>query len=604
MRSLFAFVVCVCALGATSIGCTGAESGGTGGAAGSGGTGGGGGGVDGLGTIVGLVSLVDGEALAGVEIKAGGQTAITDNRGIFTLEEVPVGTVQVLVNEPAYTRGHRRVVLEDGQSRTISLKVLPKQTMTLPDASVGGVVTGTDGVRLTFPAGAFRDANGDPVAGSVDVLYALVNTSQNMAAAPGGMIAAQGDDELALESFGMVDVTFAQNDEPLTFDGTAELSFPLYAGQGFSNGDPVGLYSFDEEAGVWRQEGQGTVQDGQFIADVDHFSWWNCDKPLSDKSCITGVLSAPDGSPAASTNVDVVGLDYLTSLSAVTDADGSFCITVKRASQNNLAAFGADDDGFYLWSMNQGAGSQATECSMDCVDIGTVSLERFLSTCDETTVGDKDHVYVMRSGDATQDNAVQSALENLDQTVTMGEPYTAFVDIDLSDYNAVLLQANYNWASGDMPLEGQLQLLDWVNCGGGLVTVEWVLWKTAAQGSFAALDRALPANPTSEFTYSGAAITYRQVTPDPIMNAGLGSEFTFPAVDYAGTETYMEGRPGSTLFYNSVNLDDGVVGWVFNKERNGRVVNISTVAGPAQMENTDYARMISNSLDWVRDTTR
>lgn len=556
--------------------------------------------MDAVGAIIGQVSLIDGDALADADINAGGLTTTTDTRGVFQLEDVPAGTLNVLVTEPGYTRGHRRVLLEEGQSRSLSIKVMAKQTMTLPDAAAGGVVTGSDGVRLTLPPGAFRDATGNSVTGSVDVQYALINTSETMAAAPGGMMAAQGEDELALESFGMVEVSFAQNDEPLTFDGTAELSFPPVAGHGFAEGANVGLYSFDEEAGVWRQEGQGAVQGGQFVADVDHFSWWNCDEPLSDKSCFRGRLLSPDGAPVAGANVDVNGIDYLTNLSSVTEESGDFCITVKRASTNNLSAFAGDSSGFYLWSTTQVAGSDATECSLGgCVDLGDVSMSTIFSNCEDPTVGDTDHVYVMTTGNAAQDDAVETALVALEQTVTMGMPYTSFVDVDLSPYDAVLLQANYNWNAGDMPPAGQLQLLDWVNCGGGLVTVEWVLWKTAASGDFAVLDAALPANPTTSFTYSGTDITYQQVEADVIMNAGLSSEFTFPAVDYAGTEIEMEGRPGSTLFYNSVNLGDGVVGWGYNF---GRVVNVSTVAGPAQMENANYARMISNSLDWVRDS--
>ena len=50
-----------------------------------------------------------------------------------------------------------------------------------------------------------------------------------------------------------------------------------------------------------------------------------------------------------------------------------------------------------------------------------------------------------------------------------------------------------------------------------------------------------------------------------------------------------------------MDLDDGVVGWDYN---HGRVVCLSTVAGPAQMQNANYARMLINSLDWVRDIAR
>lgn len=108
------------------------------------------------------------------------------------------------------------MLLENGESQNVAIKVMPKQTMTLDDAAAGGVVSGSDGVQLTLPANAFRDRSGNPVSGSVDVQYALLATSETIAAAPGGMLAAAGSEEVALESFGMVDVSFAKDDEPLT----------------------------------------------------------------------------------------------------------------------------------------------------------------------------------------------------------------------------------------------------------------------------------------------------------------------------------------------------------------------------------------------------
>lgn len=197
MRSFFG--VMVVALGSIAIAC--------------------GGGTDGTveaGNIIGQVSLVGGDELADADVTAGGLTTTTDTRGVFQLENVPAGTVNVLVTEPGYTRGHRRVLLENGESQNVAIKVMPKQTMTLDDAAAGGVVSGSDGVQLTLPANAFRDRSGNPVSGSVDVQYALLATSETIAAAPGGMLAAAGSEEVALESFGMVDVSFAKDDEPLT----------------------------------------------------------------------------------------------------------------------------------------------------------------------------------------------------------------------------------------------------------------------------------------------------------------------------------------------------------------------------------------------------
>ena len=43
-----------------------------------------------------------------------------------------------------------------------------------------------------------------------------------------------------------------------------------------------------------------------------------------------------------------------------------------------------------------------------------------------------------------------------------------------------------------MPKVGQFQLLEWVNCGGGLVASEWILRKAAAHSNFTWLHCVFP----------------------------------------------------------------------------------------------------------------
>lgn len=555
-----------------------------------------------VGNIQGRIERVDGTAVTDVVVVAGNVATRTDNRGIFTLEDVPEGEVDLYVRSSDYSEGHAKVALSARETVSTRLKVMPLQLVVLTDAEAGGTVQGGDGVAVTLPGGALRDKDGNAVTGAVDVKYALVNDVDALAAAPGGMMAlGNGRESERLESFGMVDIDIRKDGEELTLDGVAEIRFPLAPQNPFAEGESLPLYGFDQAVGAWVMEGQAAVQGGAVVAQVGRSSWWNCAQPLANKSCFVGEVQTETGTPVARMGLSVTGVDYLTNSSATTDADGAFCVDVKLASTNRLTAFGGGSGAFFGLDLTAQAGTEATTCGLGgCVDLGVVTADRLLTDCKEKTVEQTDHIYVMSSGNAALDEAAQASLEGLGQTVTVGVPYTAFENVDLDAYDAVYLQANSNWSSGDMPLAGQVQLVDWVNCGGGLVASEWVLWKTAS-GNYAVLDHTFPAVPTTSFTSSAVDIVYSEVDSDPIMNAGLPAEFTFVADSFAGTETDMTPRPGSVVFYDSVNLGSGVVGWAYN---HGRVVNISTVAGSGQLADANYSRLFSNSFDWARGIER
>ena len=336
----------------------------------------------GSGTLRGMVYNTAGGGISDVEITAGGTSGTSDNLGFFTLEDVDAdSTLNVYARKPGLSTGHRQVDLRGGDVAFAQLTLATMQTRTLSNAASGGRVDGADGVSITFPEASIRDSGGAVVDGDVSVQYALLNDSSRIAAAPGGMIAGTGDDEVQLESWGMVEVRLSQGGEEVALDGTAALELPMSA-SAFGNGDSVGLYQFNEGLGRWVLDGTGTVQDGKFIADVDHFSWWNCDEPLSDKNCLSGRLVTPALDGIAGASVSSVGTDYLSSGWATTDEDGNFCITVKRGSGNRLSAFFADDMGIYNWVRDVTANSNATECSLgDCTDLGDQVVQGLPYTC-------------------------------------------------------------------------------------------------------------------------------------------------------------------------------------------------------------------------------
>jgi len=173
------------------------------------------------------------------------------------------------------------------------------------------------------------------------------------------------------------------------------------------------------------------------------------------------------------------------------------------------------------------------------------------------------------AGGTASDDAVVAALVAGGHNVALGVPYTQFDStIDLAGIDVVYLQASNNWAAGNMPLDGQQMLFDFIQNGGGLVTNEWTVWKSAAQNSFEVLSAYFPAELSSPFS-TLSQMTFTQVEAELILNDGLDEEFTFPLTSVAGTHTFITPKAGSFIYYLLVHTEyehlgrsDRVWGWL------------------------------------------
>lgn len=210
------------------------------------------------------------------------------------------------------------------------------------------------------------------------------------------------------------------------------------------------------------------------------------------------------------------------------------------------------------------------------------------------------NVLLTSSGNATQDAALVSLLESYGHSVALGPQYSSFTGGGLAGADTVLLQTNYNWTAGDMPTNGQTALLDYVGNGGGLITTEWFVWKAAANNHFNQLMEAIPVAPNTTFR-SAVSVSYSQVTPDPILNSGLANNFSFNPGSISGSETFLTALPEATVFYESDysfggDLGAGLVGWTYGS---GRVLTFSTLLAGVSLDDSNYGRLIHNSVVWT-----
>ena len=203
---------------------------------------------------------------------------------------------------------------------------------------------------------------------------------------------------------------------------------------------------------------------------------------------------------------------------------------------------------------------------------------------------------ILSSGDSALDTAAQNVFTSAGHTVTIGPQFTTFTGSGLSGVQTVLFLANANWNAGDMPVEGQTALVNFVSGGGGLVTGEWVNWKIGV-GNLSTLAPIMPVTSSTQYT-GGSTITYTQSIFDPVLGAGLPASLTFPGDDFAGVESFFTPKSGATAYYASSGGAGGagLVGWNYGA---GRVLQYSVTIGSGQLGTADFAKLLNNSASFV-----
>ncbi|MCO4772039.1 MAG: FG-GAP repeat protein, partial [Deltaproteobacteria bacterium] len=328
------------------------------------------------GSVHGIVTTPSGSFVPEVTLTLLDREATTNARGYFAFDALDPTSAVLSASRDGWSSTQREVVITSSTTTQVELTLLfmGQERIEVPEVGPLAVVE-HDGVRVEFVSGGFFDEAGAPVTQPIDVAIALVNDPETMHAAPGEMLATEdGSEPFALESYGMAEVVLSAGGAPVTFAGTALLSYPLVQDHGFADGEGVPLWAFDEESNLWVAEGAGVVDGGRFAAEVTHFTWWNADKPMVETACVTGVLEMPDGGPAPGFMVQATGLDHLGSSSATTAADGSFCVPVKRDAVAELTSAGSDGDSIWTWSLTHASSPDPTTCGAGCSDLGRVTL--------------------------------------------------------------------------------------------------------------------------------------------------------------------------------------------------------------------------------------
>ena len=238
------------------------------------------------GTVTGKVVDNNNNAVAGATVKAGSNTATTDNRGLFRFNNIQLDKYAslVTVEKSGFFKAYRVFSASATNTNFIKLKLIQKTLIGNIDAATGGSVNLPDNSKITLPASAVVvKSNNQSYSGSVKVYAAVIDpTFPDIAQIVPGSFQANdaNNNRVLLKSFGMLAIELEGNSgEQLQIANSkmAKLRFTIPSSLQSSAPATIPLWSVDEATGLWKQEGNATKTNDYYEGDVSHFSFWNCD---------------------------------------------------------------------------------------------------------------------------------------------------------------------------------------------------------------------------------------------------------------------------------------------------------------------------------------
>ncbi|MBI1289235.1 MAG: hypothetical protein GC178_16840 [Flavobacteriales bacterium] len=276
----------------------------------------------------GVVKDESGSPVSGVAITAGDKTATTDNNGVFMISNASVNEKLAYVTavKSGYFLGSRSVIPSTTATNNIRITLLTKDIAGTVNSGEEKTISLPDGAKVDFK-GEYVDATGNVYTGSVNVSFKYMPPMADATADQmPGMLYAQNKDEEAgvLETYGMiaVELTGSTGEKLQIAEGSnATIHMPLDAAQSANAPATIPLWHFDEVAGYWIEGGEATLINGEYVGDVTHFSFWNCDA-FSASALVLGWAEDQNGFPLS--NVAVFVITPNASTIGHTSSDGTF----------------------------------------------------------------------------------------------------------------------------------------------------------------------------------------------------------------------------------------------------------------------------------------
>ncbi len=264
-------------------------------------------------SVSGFVTDENNAAVQGATVKAGTMTTSTDEYGYFEIKNVQVvkTAAVVTVTKPGYFNGIKTYGATADKAAFFRIKLIPKTNTGTIDAAAGGNVTLSNGLSVALPASGVVVASSNAAyTGPINVAAFWINPEANdlTEIMPGDLRGLDNEGLLkGLTTYGMaaVELTSASGELLQIASGKkATITMPLSSLLSGAAPASIPLWYFDENNGLWKQDGSATKTGNAYIGEVSHFSFWNCDIPNATVP-LTFTVVDQNGTPVANAHVEI-----------------------------------------------------------------------------------------------------------------------------------------------------------------------------------------------------------------------------------------------------------------------------------------------------------
>ena len=249
------------------------------------------------------VTDLEGNSLKDVDVFVYDEKITTDQFGIAQFEDIPLDANGTFVRAiiPGFFFGSDKF-FPNGTKNSIVIRMLPLENGKEIDPTSAAQITIDGGGNIAFQANSFVDENGNDYSEQVTIFARWINPQDPFAheVMPGNLIGVEERGNTAvLESFSMIAVELQDvNGSKLQLKEGLPATVTFEVDEELRNSAPqfIPTWSFNEISGNWIEEGSAEFIDGSYVAEVSHFSFWNCDAPYPLIN-VTGTVVDEDGNP-------------------------------------------------------------------------------------------------------------------------------------------------------------------------------------------------------------------------------------------------------------------------------------------------------------------
>lgn len=281
------------------------------------------------GSIFGVVRDQIGNPVENAFVKVGSHESFTDEKGVFQFNNInlissyevlyeelsdvfPLNNIPIelkgsyiTIEKDGYFLGSRRFYPEKGKLSSIDIQLLEHVEVGSFQSSTSAILN-FEGTELQFDENSIIKESGETYNGNVHVMAKYIDPSEYNVGSimPGDLTGINAEAGLVnLSSFSMIAVELRGDaGELLQIAGGESVLSKFFIPPTLVSNAPatIPIWSFQESQGIWIHEGEATLENGKYVAELTHFSFWNCDYPnptiflngrvINDSGPISGAL--------------------------------------------------------------------------------------------------------------------------------------------------------------------------------------------------------------------------------------------------------------------------------------------------------------------------